>query len=94
MHIFNFAAGFYGIVVHPNSQPYITFFIEGRGYFAYTCMSFGVTGGPSEFRHVMGECFHNLIAKSLLELFVDDGGAAADSFEEGMEKLHVLFNHI
>ena len=55
VHMFDSAAGFYGISVHPDSQPYITFFVEGRGYFAYQQMPFGVTGGPSEFGHVTGE---------------------------------------
>ena len=94
VHVFDFAAGFYGIAVHPDSQPYITFFIEGRGYFAYQCMPFGVTGGPSEFGHVTGERFHDLIAQALLELFVDDRGMASDSFDEGIEKLHTLFDHV
>ena len=29
IHVFDFAAGFYGIEIHPDSQPYITFYIEG-----------------------------------------------------------------
>ena len=29
LHVFDFAAGFYGIVAHPDSQPYITFYVEG-----------------------------------------------------------------
>jgi Reverse transcriptase (RNA-dependent DNA polymerase) len=94
VHVFDFAAGFYGIAVHPDSQPYITFFVEGRGYFAYQRMPFGVTGGPSEFGHVTGERFHDLIAKSLLELFVDDGGMASNSFEEGLEKLRTLLDRV
>ena len=94
IHVFDFAAGFYGIKVHPDSQPYITFFVEGRGYFAYQHMPFGVTGGPSEFGHVTGERFHDLIATSLLELFVDDGGMASNSFEEGIEKLQTLLDRV
>ena len=94
LHVFDFAAGFYGITVHPDSQPYITFFVEGRGYFAYQRMPFGVTGGPSEFGHVTGERFHDLIANALLELFVDDGGMASDSFEEGLKKLRTLLDRV
>jgi len=94
VHVFDFAAGFYGIAVHPDSQPYITFFVEGRGYFSYQRMPFGVTGGPSEFGHVTGERFHDLIAKTILELFVDDGGMASDSFEEGMGKLRTLLDRV
>ena len=94
IHVFDFAAGFYGIAVHPDSQPYITFYVEGRGYFAYLRMPFGVTGGPSEFGYVTAERFHDLIAKAILELFVDDGGMGADSFEEGMEKLKTLLERV
>jgi hypothetical protein len=94
LHMFDFAASFYRISVHPDTQPYITFFVEGRGYFTYLCMPFGVMGGPSEFGHVTGKQFHALIAKALLELFVDDGGMASNSFEEGLEKLRALFDHV
>ena len=94
VHVFDFAAGFYGIAVHPDSQPYITFFVEGRGYFAYQRMPFGVTGGPAEFGHVTGERFHDLIAGSILELFVDDGGMASNSFEEGSRKLRTLLERV
>ena len=94
VHVFDFAAGFYGIAVHPDSQPYITFFVEGRGYFAYQRMPFGVTGGPSEFGHVTGERFHDLIAQAILELFVDDGGMASDSFSEGINKLTTLLERV
>ena len=94
VHVFDFAAGFYGIAVHPDSQPYITFFVEGRGYFAYLRMPFGITGGPSEFGHVTGERFHDLIAKTILELFVDDGGMASNTFEGGLEKLRVLLERV
>lgn len=92
VHVFDFAAGFYGITVHPDSQPYITFFVEGRGYFTYQRMLFGVTGGPAEFGHVTGKHFHDRIAISFLELFVDDRGMASDSFKEGLYKLCTLFN--
>jgi len=50
-------------------------------------MSFGVTGGPSEFGHVTAERFHDLITNSVLELFIDDGGVSVNSFEEGISKL-------
>ena len=57
-------------------------------------MPFGVTGGPAEFGHVTGECFYDLIAETILELFVDDGGMASDSFEEGLKKLRMLLERV
>ena len=29
IHVFNFAAGFYGVEIHSDSQPYIMFYMEG-----------------------------------------------------------------
>ena len=94
VHIFDFAAGFYGIAIHPDSQPYIMFHLEGRGHFAYECMPFGITGGPSEFGHTVGQRMHDLIADGTCENFVDDGGSAADSFKEGMAKLRRILERI
>lgn len=94
LHVFDFAAGFYGIAVHPESQPYITFYVEGMGYFTYQCMPFGITGGPSEFEHVTAERFHDLTAQTILEFFMDNGGIPLSSFEEGMAKLRTLLEQV
>ena len=87
IHVFDFAAGFYGIAIHPDSQPYIAFYLEGYKYFAYERMPFGITGGPSEFGHIVGQHMHDLTTDSTCENFMDDGGSAVDSVEEGMAKL-------
>jgi len=55
IHMFDFAGGFYGIVIHPDSQPYIKFYLEGHGYFGYERMPFGITGGPAGFGHTVGQ---------------------------------------
>jgi hypothetical protein len=90
VHIFDFAAGFYAISIDTNSQPYITFFVEGKGYFKYLHLPFRVTGGPSEFGQLTAECLCDIVGNNTIELFVDDGGASADTFEEGIMKLHTL----
>lgn len=87
LHIFDFAAGFYAIPVHPESQLYIVFYVEGRGYLKYLRMPFGVMGGPSEFGDLTAQKVHDLIANETIELFVNDGGSAAHTFEDGLENL-------
>lgn len=57
-------------------------------------MQFGITGGPAEFGFTVGQHMHDLIADSTCENFVDDGGSAADSFEEGMAKLCQILDHV
>lgn len=94
IHVFDFAAGFYAIAIDHNSQPYITFFIEGKGYFKYLCLPFGVTGGPSKFGQLTAERLCDIIGNNTIELFVDDGGASTNTFEEGMKKLRHLLEQV
>ena len=94
IHIFDFAAGFYRITIHPDCQPYIVFYLEGCGHFAYERMPFGITGGPSEFGHVVGQWMHDLIADRTCKNFIDDGGSAVDSLEEAMAKLRRILERV
>ena len=91
---FDFASGFYAVAVDPESRPYTAFYVEGRGHFWYKRMPFGLTGGPSTFGHMTATKLHELLVTEIMELFVDDGGAAADTFEEMMEKLTKIFTLI
>jgi len=50
---FDFAAGFYAVIIDPESRPYTAFYIEGWGYFWYKRMPFRLTGTPSTFTHMM-----------------------------------------
>jgi hypothetical protein len=94
IHVFDFAAGFYAIAIDHNSQPCITFFVEGKGYFKYLHLPFGVTGGPSEFGQLTAEQLCDIVSNNTIKLFVDDGGTSANTFEEGMKKLRHLLKRI
>jgi hypothetical protein len=94
VHVFDFAAGFYAISIETKSQPYLTFFVEGKGYFKYLRLPFGVTGGLSEFGQLTAERLCDLVGNNTIELFVDNGGSAANTFEEGMSKLRQLLNRV
>ena len=91
---FDFAAGFYTVLLDPESRPYTAFYVEGRGYFWYNRMPFGLTGAPSTFGVVTANNMHDLLVEEIMELFVDDGGAAADTFREMMDKLTKIFTQI
>jgi hypothetical protein len=91
---FDFATGFYVILVDLESRPYTAFYVEGRGYFWYKHMPFRLTGTPSTFGHLTATNMYDLLAKEFMELFVDDGGAAANEFKEMMDKLKKIFTRI
>ena len=87
----DFVAGFYAVMVDPESRPYTVFYIEGRGYFRYLRMPFELTGAPSTFGHMTATQMYELIVQEILEIFINDGGTAADTFEEMLEKLTKIF---
>jgi hypothetical protein len=54
-------------------------------------MLMGLTGAPSTFAEMMSTHLHNFIADGTMELFVNNGACAADSYEEMIEKLKHIF---
>ena len=49
---------------------------------------------PSTFAHMTGQHLHDLLVKEIMELFINDGGAVADTFEEMISKLVTIFTRI
>jgi transposase InsO family protein len=94
LSLFDFASGFYAVKVAEESRPYTAFYVEGRGYFWYCKMPFGLTGAPSTFAHMTATHLHDLLANGIMELFVDDGATAANEFEDMMSKLRQLFDRV
>ena len=92
--LFDFASGFYALEVAEESRPYTAFYVEGRGYFWYKRMPFGLTGAPSSFAHMTATHLHDLLAEGTIELFVDDGATGVDNFEDGLQKLTRLLNRV
>ena len=91
MSIFDFAAGFYAIEVPEKWHPYLAFYVEGMGYFWYKWMAMGLTGAPLTFTLAIAKQLHKLMADNIMELFVDDGGCAADTFHGMVDKLTHMF---
>lgn len=88
--LFDFAAGFYAVMVDPESQPYTAFYVEGRGWYCFVRMPFGLTGAPSTFAQLTADALGDLVGR-LIELFVDDGGMGGSEFRPFIENLRTLF---
>jgi len=89
INTFDFAAGFYACEIEPKNRPYVCFYVEGRGYFCYCRMPFGLTGAPSTFAELTAQTLGDLVG-TLLELFVDDGGMAGDDFHQTLDNIRTL----
>jgi hypothetical protein len=91
--VFNFANRFYACEIKPEDQPYICFYVEGWGYYAYLRIPFGLTGAPSPFGQMTASALGDLIG-ILFELFADDGGLAGDNFETMLANTRQLLKRI
>ncbi|TFY79122.1 hypothetical protein EWM64_g4890 [Hericium alpestre] len=94
LSVFDFVAGFYAVEVDEESRPYTAFYVEGRGYFWYLRMPFGLTGAPASFAFLTAKHLHDLLTDGVMELLVDDGGAAADTFDEMLAKLRLILTRV
>lgn len=84
--VIDFAVGFYAIPVDEETQPYVAFYTEGRGYDCYCRMPFGLTGAPTTFSDMAAIALKDQI-RLLYELFIDNNGMASDDFEEKLASI-------
>ena len=54
-------------------------------------MPFGLTGAPTTFTHVTVQKLGDLLSKLNIELLVNDGGMAGDSFEDLLNRTRQFF---
>ncbi|KAG2059288.1 DNA/RNA polymerase, partial [Suillus hirtellus] len=55
-------------------------------------MPMGITGAPTAFCEVLSARLHDFLVMYFMELFMDNGGCAADTFRDMMDKLTIIFN--
>ncbi|PSR72521.1 hypothetical protein PHLCEN_2v11621 [Hermanssonia centrifuga] len=91
---FDFASGFYAVTMAEESRPYTCFYVEGRGYFWYLKMPFGLTGAPSTFAHLTAAHLHDLITDGTMELFVDDGGTGGSEFSAKLSNIRRILTRV
>jgi len=91
--VFDFAAGFYAVEIHEDTQPYLAFYDECKGFLTYGRMPFGLTGAPTSFNDMTARELGDL-KDTLFQLFVDDGSMAGDEFNQHITDLRKLLDRI
>jgi hypothetical protein len=92
--IIDFASGFYAVEIDQELRPYTAFYIEGLGHFWYVRMPFRLTGAPTAFTTITVMHLHDLIVDKVLEIFMDNGGVAGNTFKEMMSKLKQILDQV
>ena len=64
--VIDFAAGYYAVPLDDDTVPYVAFYVEGRGYYAYLLMPFGLTGAPATFCEMVAIALDDMIGRELV----------------------------
>jgi hypothetical protein len=84
--VIDFAAGYYTVPLDDESVPYTVFYVEGRGYFVYLRMPFGLTGAASTFCEMVVVALDDMIGRELVA-WMDDICMPGDVFETKLDNL-------
>src|SRR6266481_2141811 len=88
--VIDLAAGYYAIKMDKEAIPYTAFYVEGRGYFVYLRMPFGLTGAPTTFCEMIATALEDMIDNELV-IWMDDIGMADNDFEMKLSKMWKFF---
>ena len=88
--VIDFASGYYAVPLDDESVPYTAFYVEGRGYFVYLRMPFGLTGAPATFGELIAIALDDMIGKELVN-WMDDICLPSDNFDTKLANLQKFF---
>jgi hypothetical protein len=89
--VIDFAAGYYAIPLDDETVPYVAFYVEGRGYYVYLRMPFGLTGAPATFCEMVAIALDDMIGRELVN-WMDDICLPGDIFETKLSNLRNFFD--
>lgn len=88
--VMDFAAGYYAIPIADESVPYAGFYVEGRGYYIYLRMPFGLTGAPATFCKMISIALEDMIGRELTN-WIDDIVMPGNDFRMKIGNLRKFF---
>jgi hypothetical protein len=92
--VIDFAAGYYAVPLDNETVPYVAFYVEGRGYYVYLCMPFGLTGAPATFCKMVAialDDMNHIIGRKLVN-WMDDICLPGDVFTIKLSNLRKFFD--
>lgn len=88
--VMDFASGYYAIAMDEDSKMYTAFCVEGRGFYVYKRMPFGLTGAPTTFCEMLAIGLGEMVNRDLVA-WMDDVCIAGNEFGEKLERLRKFF---
>jgi transposase InsO family protein len=82
-------SGYFAIKMREEDVGKTAFRVEGRGFYAYTRMPFGLHGAPATFQELVSRSFSSVLA-TWLESWMDDLASGSDSVNTMLGRLRIV----
>ena len=91
--VLDMKSGYYQVEIEEKHKERTAFTVGPLGLWEYNRLAFGLSNSPSMYQRLMEECLGDLNMK-ICVIYLDDLIIFADSFEEHMRRLEIVFNRL
>lgn len=86
-------SGYHQLLLHDSDVPK-TAFVTHKGQYQFRVLCFGLTNAPSAFQRLMNDIFQDLIARNIVQVYLDDILVMSRNVDEHLEHLRLVLQRI
>lgn len=91
--ILDMKSGYHLVEIEEAHKHRTAFTVGPIGFYEFNCLPFSLLNSPATYQRIMEECLGDLNTKICM-IYLDDVIIFADSFEEHLERLYLIFNRL
>lgn len=91
--VLDMKSGYHQIEFEEANKHRTAFTVGPIGFYEFNCLPFGLSNSPATYQHITEECLGDLNMK-ICVIYLDDVIIFADSYEEHLERLYLIFNRL
>lgn len=91
--ILNMESGYHQVEIEESHKHTKAFTVGPIGFYEFNRLQFGISNSPAMYQRILEECLKNL-KMNISVFYLDDLIILADSYEEHLEHLYLIFNRL
>lgn len=86
-------SGYHQVEIEEAQKHRIAFTVEPIEFYEFNRLPFGLSNSPATYQRIMEECLGDL-NMTICVIYLDDVIIFADSYEEHLERVYLIFNRL
>lgn len=91
--VLDMKSGYHQVEIEEAHKHRTAFTVGPIGFYEFNRLPFGLSNSPDTYQRIMEECLGDLSMK-ICVIYLDDVIIFADSYEEHLERLYLIFNRL